>query len=462
MVTKRLWMYTRSKEAAENRYFSVGYILTNPTKWPVMFTCKLELPGAKILKTLSYLDNFSLLTIPHRQRHYSNLTEDDHFKAKYVIAINESESTNQLPPLKTRHHDRETDSKGCFVSGWIGLLDYPGSDSQTSFRRYNSSLLIDPDSDYCIIQSPEPITDSTVASYLETLKHCMTATQTTPSPRTWMPEQTPEQYTDSFAKVREYLLSGDCYQINLATPFFCKDDLRDCNPSELLETFDAPHGCIIKDSERTIISVSPERLLKISPKTSKTSASPTFQLETRPIKGTAPRHINSTEDARLASELRTSPKNQAENLMIVDLLRNDLSIHATPGSVRVPELFTLESHSNVHHLVSTITATLKADTPATKAIEAVFPGGSITGAPKKRAMEIINELEPAERGAYCGSMGYIDDSGQCDFNILIRTIEAKEDGATCWGGGGLVIDSDADDEYQEILNKVTKILDTPL
>ena len=399
-----------------------------------MFTHKIELPGANILKNLSQLDNFSLLTIPHRQRHYLNLTEADHFKAKYVIAINESESTNQLPPLKTRHHDRETDSKGCFVSGWIGLLDYPGSDSQTSFRRYNSSLLIDPDSDYCIIQSPEPITDSTVASYLETLKHCMTATQTTPSPRTWMPEQTPEQYTDSFAKVREYLLSGDCYQINLATPFFCKDDLRDCNPSELLETFDAPHGCIIKDSERTIISVSPERLLKISPKTSKTSASPTFQLETRPIKGTAPRHINSTEDARLASELRTSPKNQAENLMIVDLLRNDLSIHAT----------------------------LKADTPATKAIEAVFPGGSITGAPKKRAMEIISELEPRERGAYCGSAGYIDDSGSCDFNILIRTIEAKEEGATCWGGGGLVIDSNADDEYQEILNKVTKILDTPL
>ena len=423
-----------------------------------MFTHKIELPGANILKNLSQLDNFSLLTIPHRQRHYLNLTEADHFKAKYVLAIDIADTISGFPQAKA---SKDCSTNG-FVAGWIGLLNYPNSQGEIIFRRYNSSLLIDPDSDYCVIQAYEPISANTASNYLKALNFHSTAAVPARKQRKWAPCETKSKYVENFAKVRDYLLSGDCYQINLATAFYCKDDLRDGDPSELLESFDAPHGCIFKDSDRTIISVSPERLLKVTPSPNDNTNTHELLLETRPIKGTAPRHPDPAEDNRLAFSLKESPKNQAENLMIVDLLRNDLSIHAEPGSVSVPELFTLESHSNVHHLVSTITATLRANTPAAEAIKATFPGGSITGAPKKRAMEIINELEPAERGAYCGSMGYIDDSGQCDFNILIRTIEAKEDGATCWGGGGLVIDSDADDEYQEILNKVTKILDTPL
>lgn len=423
-----------------------------------MFTHKIELPGANILKNLSQLDNFSLLTIPHRQRHYLNLTEADHFKAKYVLAIDIADTISGFPQAKA---SKDCNNNG-FVAGWVGLLNYPNNRDKIVFRRYNSSLLIDPDSDYCVIQAYEPISADTASNYLKALNFHSTAGVPARRKRKWAPGETKSKYAENFAKVRDYLLSGDCYQINLATPFHCKDDLRDCDPSELLESFDAPHGCIFKDSHRTIISVSPERLLKVTPTPNGNTNTQKLSLETRPIKGTAPRHPDPTEDDRLASSLRESPKNQAENLMIVDLLRNDLSIHAEPGSVSVPELFTLESHSNVHHLVSTITAILRANTPPAEAIKATFPGGSITGAPKKRAMEIINELEPAERGAYCGSMGYIDDSGQCDFNILIRTIEAKEDGATCWGGGGLVIDSDAEDEYQEILNKVTKILETPL
>lgn len=451
-------MYNARKELDKNLYFSISYIPTNLTKWPVMFTHKLELSGVNILKNLSQLDSFNLLTIPHRQRHYVKLTEADHFKAKYVLAIDIADTICGFPQAKA---NKDCNSNG-FVAGWVGLLNYPNNRDKIVFRRYNSSLLIDPDSDYCVIQAYEPISADTVSSYLKALNFHSTAGAPARRKRKWTPGETKSKYAENFAKVRDYLLSGDCYQINLATPFHCKDDLRDCDPSDLLESFDAPHGCIFKDSDRTIISVSPERLLKVTPSPNDNTNTHELLLETRPIKGTAPRHSNPTEDNRLASSLRESPKNQAENLMIVDLLRNDLSIHAEPGSVSVPELFTLESHSNVHHLVSTITATLRANTPATEAIKATFPGGSITGAPKKRAMEIINELEPAERGAYCGSMGYIDDRGQCDFNILIRTIEAKEDGATCWGGGGLVIDSDADDEYQEILNKVTKILDTPL
>ena len=219
-----------------------------------------------------------------------------------------------------------------------------------------------------------------------------------------------------------------------------------------METFNPRHGCVIRSSKRTIFSVTPERLLKIT----------NGKLETRPIKGTAPRSSNPTQDKANADNLILSEKNRAENLMIVDLLRNDLSIYATPNSVKVEKLFELESHANVHHLVSTITATLRPNVSISSALLAAFPGGSITGAPKKRAMEIINELEAQPRGAYCGSAGYIDDNGNCDFNILIRTIEAKEDGATCWGGGGIVIDSEVDSEFDEIHNKVDKILSTPL
>ena len=431
-----------------------------------MFTRKLELSGETLLRNLSRLDSFCLLTIPHRQRHYAKLTDDDQFIGKYVLAINPSELTDQIPETSPTPGAVSRAITGgtpnWFIAGWIGLMDYPSGDERTLFRRYSDSLLIDPSATYCLLQSYKPITEQVVAVYRKALNNCLSENTTKPQKRTWNAEQSHASYRENFDRVREYLLSGDCYQINLATPFHCKDDLRNCNPYHLLNLFDAPHGCIIKDSERTIISVSPERLLKVTPTPNSTTNTQQLLLETRPIKGTAPRHPEPTEDHRLASSLKESPKNQAENLMIVDLLRNDLSIHAEPGSVSVPELFTLESHSNVHHLVSTITATLKANTPPSEAINATFPGGSITGAPKKRAMEIIKELEPRDRGVYCGSAGYIDESGHCDFNILIRTIEAKEDGAICWGGGGLVIDSDADDEYQEILNKVTKILDTPL
>ena len=400
-------MYNTGKELEKNLYFSNSYTPTNPTEWPVMFTHKIELPGANILKNLSQLDNFSLLTIPHRQRHYLNLTEADHFKAKYVLAIDIADTISGFPQAKA---SKDCNNNG-FVAGWVGLLNYPNNRDKIVFRRYNSSLLIDPDSDYCVIQAYEPISADTASNYLKALNFHSTAGVPARRKRKWAPGETKSKYAENFAKVRDYLLSGDCYQINLATPFHCKDDLRDCDPSELLESFDAPHGCIFKDSHRTIISVSPERLLKVTPTPNGNTNTQKLSLETRPIKGTAPRHPDPTEDDRLASSLRESPKNQAENLMIVDLLRNDLSIHAEPGSVSVPELFTLESHSNVHHLVSTITAILRANTPPAEAIKATFPGGSITGAPKKRAMEIINELEPAERGAYCGSMGYIDDSG---------------------------------------------------
>src|SRR5690606_6622356 len=162
----------------------------------------------------------------------------------------------------------------------------------------------------------------------------------------------------------------------------------------------------------------------------------------------------------LAEELRNSPKDRAENLMIVDLLRNDLGRVCAYGSVRVPELFSIESYPNVHHLVSSITGQLAPGHDALSLLTNAFPGGSITGAPKIRAMQIIEELEPVRRSLYCGSIGYIGCEGQMDLNIAIRSLVHQDDHLYCWGGGGIVADSDGEAEYQESLTKVRVLLET--
>ncbi|MBX9714946.1 MAG: anthranilate synthase component I family protein, partial [Pseudomonadaceae bacterium] len=183
-------------------------------------------------------------------------------------------------------------------------------------------------------------------------------------------------------------------------------------------------------------------------------------VETRPIKGTRPRHSEPGADAAMADELLASAKDRAENLMIVDLLRNDLGRSCRTGSVRVPELFALESYPNVHHLVSSVTGELAADKDALDLIAGSFPGGSITGAPKIRAMQIIDELEPSRRGLYCGSLLYLDVRGEMDSSIAIRSLLVKDGQISCWGGGGIVADSQWQAEYQESITKVKVLLDT--
>ncbi len=162
----------------------------------------------------------------------------------------------------------------------------------------------------------------------------------------------------------------------------------------------------------------------------------------------------------LAASLLASPKDRAENLMIVDLLRNDIGRSCQPGSVRVPELFALESYPNVHHLVSSVTGELAPGKDALDLLEGSFPGGSITGAPKIRAMQIIDELEPSRRGIYCGSLFYLDVRGEMDSSIAIRTLLVRNGQVSCWGGGGIVADSHWEDEYQETLDKVRVLLET--
>ncbi|MDF0730967.1 aminodeoxychorismate synthase component I [Pseudomonas entomophila] len=262
----------------------------------------------------------------------------------------------------------------------------------------------------------------------------------------------PAQYQAAFDRVQGYIQAGDCYQINLTQRFRapCQGDpwhayqaLRKACPTPFSGFQQLTDGS-------ALLSFSPERFIQVSQ----------GQVETRPIKGTRPRATDPAEDARNADELRASPKDRSENLMIVDLLRNDLGRSCEIGSVRVPELFSLESYPNVHHLVSSVTGRLAAEKDALDLIAGSFPGGSITGAPKIRAMQIIDELEPTRRALYCGSLLYLDVRGEMDSSIAIRSLLVKDGQVSCWGGGAVVADSQWQSEYEESIAKVRVLLET--
>lgn len=253
-----------------------------------------------------------------------------------------------------------------------------------------------------------------------------------------------QEYFDKFAQVKKYIRSGDCYQVNLAQRFSAKVEgdpwqgylaMRSINPSPFSAYLNVP-GC-------HILSASPERFLSVND----------HLVETKPIKGTRPRGKDPAEEKRITAELLESTKDKAENVMIVDLLRNDISKCCVANSVKVPKLFALESFPTVHHLVSTVVGQLRDDVHPLQLLRACFPGGSITGAPKIRAMQIIEELEPHRRGIYCGSIGYINFNGNMDTNIAIRTLTYKDHKIYFYAGGGLVWDSNADEEYQETFDK---------
>ncbi|CNE59235.1 aminodeoxychorismate synthase component 1 [Yersinia mollaretii] len=267
--------------------------------------------------------------------------------------------------------------------------------------------------------------------------------------RSWQANMTREQYGEKFRQIQAYLHSGDCYQINLAQRFSAEYQGDEWQAFLALSRSNrAPFSAFIRLPDNAILSVSPERFLWLE----------NHQIQTRPIKGTLPRLDDPEQDRLQAEQLANSSKDRAENLMIVDLLRNDIGRVAQPGSVRVPELFVVEPFPAVHHLVSTITATLQAECPATVLLRACFPGGSITGAPKIRAMEIIEQLEPHRRNAYCGNIGYISCCGTMDTNITIRTLLTENGKIYCSAGGGIVADSHEQAEYQETFDKIARIL----
>ncbi|GGC03055.1 aminodeoxychorismate synthase component I [Marinobacterium zhoushanense] len=261
-----------------------------------------------------------------------------------------------------------------------------------------------------------------------------------------------EAYRNAFNRVQEYIRAGDCYQINLTQRWSasCEGDPFHAYRT-LRQRATTPFGAYLESEDGAILSLSPERFLQ-------TSAS--GAVETRPIKGTRPRGTTPEQDKQLADELAQAEKDRAENLMIVDLLRNDLGKVCQPGSVRVPELFKIESYPNVHHLVSAVTGQLAEGFTSLDLLQHCFPGGSITGAPKIRAMEIIDELEPHRRGIYCGSIGYISADGTMDTSICIRTLLIENGKIYCSAGGGIVADSEVDAEYQESFDKVNNLLET--
>jgi para-aminobenzoate synthetase component 1 len=261
---------------------------------------------------------------------------------------------------------------------------------------------------------------------------------------------TREGYLDAVARVIEYIRAGDIFQANLSqrlegslldTPLALYERLRRRNP--------APFAALLDFGDVVVASSSPERFLRVQPD---------GRVETRPIKGTRPRGVGPEHDAALALALAESEKDRAENVMIVDLLRNDLSRVCQPGTVRVPELFALEHYATVHHLVSTVVGDLAPGYDAVDLLRAAFPGGSITGAPKVRAMQIIAELEPTARGPYCGAIGYLSTSGALDTSIVIRTYLVRGGEVYFQVGGGIVADSDPEQEYRETLDKAQGLI----
>ena len=265
----------------------------------------------------------------------------------------------------------------------------------------------------------------------------------------WQSNMSRAEYGEKFARIQEYLAAGDCYQINLTQRFSAPYQGDEWQAYCLLATANkAPFSAFIRLPESALLSLSPERFLLLDGR----------HIETKPIKGTRPRHPDPATDQQVARELAQADKDRSENLMIVDLLRNDIGRVSRPGSVSVPHLFMVESFPAVHHLVSTIHGELDARWQGVDLLRACFPGGSITGAPKIRAMEIIEELEPQRRNAYCGSIGYLSQHGRMDTSICIRTLIAEAGRLHCWAGGGIIADSDADSEYQETYDKVARIL----
>lgn len=309
---------------------------------------------------------------------------------------------------------------------------------------------------------------------LETFLHSLVAAQNIDAPQknnkntsqnfaltsSWQSNMDKATYIEKFEQVQQYLLSGDCYQINLAQRFTAQYQGDEFQAYCALRTENkAPFSAFMRLDNASILSVSPERFLQCKQD----------KVQSKPIKGTMPRSNDEKQDIANAEILLSSIKDRAENLMIVDLLRNDLSKVCTPNSVVVPKLFEIESFPAVHHLVSTVEGELAAQYSVNDLLRGAFPGGSITGAPKIRAMEIIEQLEPHRRSVYCGSIGYISSCGTMDTSITIRTLIAVKDennipasSATnqiyCWAGGGLVADSTAASEFQETFDKVNRIL----
>lgn len=338
-----------------------------------------------------------------------------------------------------------------------------GLTDDIAFNLYDTLLAIDHERETCLLIAtglPERTAETREARAFARLDAFASLLERAPVPDpgsapmsaglAWRSNFTREAYEAAVERVRGYIRAGDIYQANIAQrfaaalppgfdPFAFYRRLRETNP--------ATFGAYLSFEGLTVASSSPERFLKLQGR----------QVETRPIKGTVRRVADPREDAALARALQDNPKERAENIMIVDLLRNDLSRVCKPHSVRVPVLCGLESYASVHHLVSVVTGTLREGADALDLIEKTFPGGSITGAPKLRAMDIITEIEGDARELYCGAIGAIGFDGAMDTSIAIRTVFMNGREAVLQAGGGVTLLSDPGQEYEETLTKAARV-----
>lgn len=368
--------------------------------------------------------------------------------------------------------DKEVNANSAYPSKLaIGFLSYPQNNSLTAtnppplaqVNAYDWYIQVNHKERSCFLvvsttcELPQDFFDSVIRLYKDNdnnLSHLHSNTFQLTSNFTSCTEH--KNYEEQFYKVKDYLSSGDVYQISLTHAFQAEYSGSTYSAyKKLFPIAQAPYSAYLQFDSQHILSFSPEEFITVDGN----------KLSTSPIKGTRARNSDEEKDKAIARQLQEHEKDRAENIMIVDLLRNDLGKVCKTGSVKVDKLLALESYSNVHHLVSTISGELNDDVSALDALAACFPGGSITGAPKKRAMEIIDELEETPRHVYCGAIICLDSLGTLRSNIPIRTILAQPDTAdantgkmTCWSGGGIVFDSEVDKEYQETLDKINHLI----
>lgn len=319
----------------------------------------------------------------------------------------------------------------------VGLLPYPGNEGAIQSALPATMALFD---HFCADAPGDPTGDRANSTGQSDPFRLTTG---------FAPDWTRDGYMAAVRRVQDYLAAGDAYQVNLAQRFTAGYEGDPRVAFDLLRAqFSPPYSAWLDFGDLQVLCLSPESFLEVDGSC----------VTTRPIKGTRARGADPAADAALAADLATHPKDRAENLMIVDLLRNDLGKVCAPGSIRTPTLFQVESFHNVHHLVSTVTGTLPAGVGIQQLLAACFPGGSITGAPKRRAMEIINELEPHPRDAYCGSIFWMTGDGRFGSNIAIRTFVAHAGILHGWAGAGIITDSNPADEYQECLDKLAPLM----
>ncbi len=429
-------------------------------------------PTAPEVTEIAYLEPALYAARLRDQQHLTlleSVQRHEHLGRWSFLACNPAETMREEQGLAALEHIRHDLAKRAtttlpglppFQGGWAGFISYDAGWAfqgarhppqfkplcpDLVFHRYDTVISFDHLQERAFIIGPD-------AAKMEKLL------KRKPTPfgshviHGWQSNFTRAAYEESISRTVEYILAGDIFQANI-TQCFSADvpkgfdafafyrTLREKNP--------ATFAAFLDYGDVKVASSSPERLVKLE----------TSQLEARPIKGTRRRDPDPARDAAMIAELQSSRKDRAENVMIVDLLRNDLSRIANPGSVKVPVLCGLESYANVHHLVSVVEAQMRNGLDGVDLVHAVFPGGSITGAPKIRAMEVIAELEQQARGLYCGGIGWLGFNGNADFNIAIRTALFANGKAHVQGGGGITARSQPAAEYEESLTKIARIME---